>query len=208
MLSPLQTTPNVLPVPILFLPVGESLPRAFVPLQPSVEEICLPAESCGAEAYPFPESSVPWLIKVQELLTELVYRNDELRLVTVMKDEYERLSEMMEDLIWSIGQDEEDPLSTTMACVGDFLKRYSDKNFPKLEDLFPELREEEDAVLEELLAKDVGSEKDIYMPTEEEIASDAFCYIGSVMSAAGRGENAISAYTTVLRLKPDDAAAY
>ena len=38
---------------------------------------------------------MPWLIKVQELLTELVYRNDELRLVTVMKDEYEHYDEAL-----------------------------------------------------------------------------------------------------------------
>ena len=208
MLSSIQTIPNVLPVPMLLLPVGDSLPRTSVPLQPSVEEICTPTESCRAEAYPFPEGSVPWLIEVQELLSELVYRNEELHRVTVTKDEYERLSEMMEDLIWSVGQDEEDPLGTTMACVGDFLRRYADEHFPKLEDLYPELREEEDPVLEELLAKDIGNQKAIHIPTEEEIAIDAFCYIGNVMSAAGRGENAIAAYTTVLRLKPDNAAAY
>ncbi len=208
MLTPIQTIPNVLPVPMLLLPVGENLPRTSVLPQPSIEEICRPAESCGAEAYPFPESSVPWLIEVQELLSELVYRNEVLRCVTVTKDEYDRLSEMMEDFIWSVGQDEEDPLGTTMACVGDFLRRYADKHLPKLEDLYPELRKEEDPVLEELLAKDAGNRKAIHIPTEEEIAIDAFCYIGSVMSAAGRGENAIAAYTTVLRLKPDDAAAY
>ncbi len=202
MLSPIRTTQNVLSLPALSVSVGVNQQVLFAPQQP----VNRPAKNQDTAVYPFPASAVPWLIEVQELLTQLVNRNPNLRSAVVTGDEYKRLSAMMEDFIWSLGQDEEHPLAALMACVGTFMISHEKEHFPKREELWAELQEE-DAKIEAFLAKSDALEP---FPrwTEEEIAIDAFFYIGSVMSEAGRGENAIAAYTTVLRLKPDDAEAY
>ena len=201
MLSPIRTTQNILSLPALSVSVGVN-PLEFSVSPPHGNR---PAEKRASEIDIFPESAVPWLIEVQELLTKLVNRNANLRRAAVTDAEYKLLSSMMDDFIWSLGQDEEHPLAGPMACVGTFMISYEKEHFPIQEELWQEIQD--DAEIEEFLAKN-GAFEPVPKWTEEEIAIDAFCYIGSVMSAAGRGENAIAAYTTVLRLKPDDAAAY
>ena len=202
MLTPSQATQNVLPLPMLSISSGVSLADAFVP-----QRLNLPEENQIPEAVLFPEDSVPWLLSLQELLTELVSRNAELLCVTVTEAEYEQLSALMDDLCWSIGEDETHPLAAAEACVGDFIRNYEDKNFPKMRDLWPELREQ-DPIVQEILERTGANKRHIYVPTEEEVAIGAFFGLGGFLWEKGLGEQAISAYDTALRLKPDYAAAY
>ena len=202
MLTLSQTAQNVLPLPILSISSGVNLPDPFVQQQPN-----LPEENHVSEEVLFPEDSIPWLLSLQGLLTELVSRNAELRCVTVTEDEYEQLSAIMDDLCWSLGQDEKHPLAAAEACVGDFMRNYEDKNFPTMRELWPELREQ-DAIVQEILERTGANKRDLYVPTEEEVAIDAFFDLGGFLWEKGLGEQAISAYDTALRLKPDYAAAY
>ena len=202
MLTPSQTAQNVLPLPILSISSGVNLPDPFVQQQSN-----LPEENHVSEEDLFPEDSIPWLLNLQGLLTELVSRNAELRCVTVTEADYEQLSAIMDDLCWSLGQDEKHPLAAAEACVGDFMRNYEDKNFPTMRELWPELREQ-DAIVQEILERTGANKWDSYVPTEEEVAIDAFFDLGGFLWEKGLGEQAISAYDTALRLKPDYAAAY
>ena len=47
----------------------------------------------------------------------------------------------MADLIYGVGDDENHPLSAAMTLVGVLMKTYEDQHFPKLVDLYPELKE-------------------------------------------------------------------
>ncbi len=202
MLTLSQTAQNVLPLPILSISSGVNLPDPFVQKQSN-----LPEENHVSEEVLFPEDSIPWLLSLQGLLTELVSRNAELRCVTVTEADYEQLSAIMDDLCWSLGQDEKHPLAAAEACVGDFMRNYEDKNFPTMRELWPELREQ-DAIVQEILERTGANKWDSYVPTEEEVAIDAFFDLGGFLWEKGLGEQAISAYDTALRLKPDYAAAY
>lgn len=202
MLTLSQTAQNVLPLPILSISSGVNLPAPFVQQQSN-----LPEENHVSEEVLFPEDSIPWLISLQGLLTELVSRNAKLRCVTVTEADYEQLSAIMDDLCWSLGQDEKHPLAAAEACVGDFMRNYEDKNFPTMRELWPELREQ-DAIVQEILERTGANKCDSYVPTEEEVAIDAFFDLGGFLWEKGLGEQAISAYDTALRLKPDYAAAY
>ena len=202
MLTLSQTAQNVLPLPILSISSGVNLPDPFVQQQPN-----LPEENHVSEEVLFPEDSIPWLLSLQGLLTELVSRNAKLRCVTVTEADYEQLSAIMDDLCWSLGQDEKHPLAAAEACVGDFMRNYEDKNFPTMRELWPELREQ-DAIVQEILERTGANKWDSYVPTEEEVAIDAFFDLGGFLWEKGLGEQAISAYDTALRLKPDYAAAY
>ncbi len=202
MLTLSQTAQNVLPLPILSISSGVNLPDPFVQQQSN-----LPEENHVSEEDLFPEDSIPWLLNLQGLLTELVSRNAELRCVTVTEADYEQLSAIMDDLCWSLGQDEKHPLAAAEACVGDFMRNYEDKNFPTMRELWPELREQ-DAIVQEILERTGANKRDLYVPTEEEVAIDAFFDLGGFLWEKGLGEQAISAYDTALRLKPDYAAAY
>ena len=202
MLTLSQTAQNVLPLPILSISSGVNLPDPFVQQQSN-----LPEENHVSEEDLFPEDSIPWLLNLQGLLTELVSRNAKLRCVTVTEADYEQLSAIMDDLCWSLGQDETHPLAAAEACVGDFMRNYEDKNFPTMRELWPELREQ-DAIVQEILERTGANKWDIYVPTEEEVAIDAFFDLGGFLWEKGLGEQAISAYDTALRLKPDYAAAY
>ncbi len=208
MLTPTPTMPTAVPVPALSVPSRMSLPEPLIPRNaPSASE-GLPAEKHPAEEGAFSESYISWLVGIQELLTELANRTDDLRRTTATADEYKQLSAMVEELMWAVGEDFDTPLADVEVCVADFMRIYEKATFPTLEDLFPHLQEEEDPALEETLARLAAENQDIHVPTEEEIAIDAFFSLGSLLAEVDKPENAIAAYDVTIRLKPDYAAAH
>ena len=95
----------------------------------------------GVKSTPYPESATRWLISLLDLFTGIINRNENLSHIVVTETEYQQLSEVMDDLIYSVGEDENHPLSATMTLVGVLIKIYEDQHFPKLETLFPERAE-------------------------------------------------------------------
>ena len=214
MLTPTQTMPTVLPVPTLSVSLRMGLPEPIIPRhtpQTPLERACLPKEKHATEEVAPSESYVAWLVGIQELLTELANRTDDLRRPTATADEYEQLSGMLEELMWADGGNPDSPLADVGACVGDFARIYGKAHFPTMEELFPELLElehEEDPEIEAAIARLDEKNKDIHVPTEEEIAIDAFFSLGTLLADIGKAENAIAAYDGAIRLKPDYAAAH
>ena len=91
------------------------------------------------QVIPYPKNAARWLVGVFNLLTNIVNRNEDLNRVVVTETEYQQLLEVLDDLIYGVGEDENHPLSAAMALVGILIKMYEDQHFPKLADLFPEL---------------------------------------------------------------------
>ena len=214
MLTPTQTMPTGLPVPALAVSLRMSLPEPLIPRhapQTPLEREDLPEEKHTAEEVAPAESYVAWLVGIQELLTELANRTDDLRRSTATADEYKQLSGMLEELTVADGGNPDSPLAVVGACVGDFVRIYEAATFPTMEELFPELLElewEEDPEIEAAIARLDEKNKDIHVPTEEEIAIDAFFSLGTLLTDIGKAENAIAAYDGAIRLKPDYAAAH
>ena len=95
-------------------------------------------ESVDAASYP--ESQLQWLVSLLNLLVSIVNRNEDLSSVVVTETEYQQLLAVLDDLIYGVGEDENHPLSAAMALVGRLIKVYKDQHFPKLADLYPELK--------------------------------------------------------------------
>ena len=88
-----------------------------------------------------PESATQWLISLLDLLAGIVNRNADLSHIAITETEYQQLLGVLNDLIYSVGENEDHPLSSTMALGGLLIKTYEDEHFPKLVDIFPELAE-------------------------------------------------------------------
>ena len=95
-------------------------------------------ESVDAASYP--ESQLQWLVSLLNLLVGIVNRNEDLSSLVVTETEYQQLSAVLDDLIYGVGDDESHPLSAAMTLVGRLIKTYEDQHFPKLVDLYPELK--------------------------------------------------------------------
>ena len=80
-----------------------------------------------------PESAEQWLLSLLDLFVGIVNRNQDFSRVVISESEYQQLSEIMDDLIYGVGDDENHPLSASMTLVGVFIKAYEDQHFPKLE---------------------------------------------------------------------------
>ena len=150
---------------------------------------------------PYPESAAQWLVGVFNLLTNIVNRNEDLNRVVVMETEYQQLSEVLDDLIYGVGEDENHPLSAVMVLVGMLIKAYEDEHFPKLADLFPELAKTASV---EPTSEMRNASSSISGGMDTDFAA-AFFSIGHLFSEAGKEEKAISAYNLAIRIKPDYA---
>ena len=151
------------------------------------------------DVVPYPDGAAQWLMDLLNLLAAIVNRNEDLSRLTITETEYQQLSIILDDLIYSVGDDENHPLSAAMTLVGVLMKTYEDQHFPKLVDLFPELKE--DTSVEER-----GVSKNSAATMSEKIETNfaaAFFSIGHLFLEGGKEEKAISAYNLAIRIKPD-----
>ena len=79
---------------------------------------------------PYPESAAQWLTSLLDLFTGIINRNENLSHIVVTETEYQQLSEVMDDLIYSVGEDENHPLSATMTLVGILVRCMKINTFP------------------------------------------------------------------------------
>ena len=103
--------------------------------QPPVQE--------SVDAVPYPEGALEWLVSLLNLLTRIVNKHKNFdRVVVVTKTEYQQFSEVLDDLIYGVGEDENHPLSPVMTLVGLIIKTYEDKHCPKLTESLSKLSRE------------------------------------------------------------------
>ena len=156
------------------------------------------------DATPYPESAAQWLISLLNLLDGIADQNKDLNRVVVTETEYQRLSAVLDDLVYGVGEDETHPLSAAMTLVGTLIKTYEDQHFPKLTDLFPELTKESSD-------KTTDEGRNATATILGQIATDfviVFFSIGCLLWKGGKAEEAISAYDLAIRINPDYASVY
>ena len=155
-----------------------------------------------AESGTYPESDYQWLMEVLETLTDIVERNVDNNFAALPKVDYEQLDAVLKELIYTVGDNEKHPLAPLMDFIGVLISQYEDEHFPKLPDLFPELKEG-------LELNDKKNENQQDNPTKESqkptiaLAAEAFFPIGNLLSHGGKTEEAISAYDQVIQLNPE-----
>ncbi len=141
-----------------------------------------------------PESATQWLIRLLDLVTSIVNHNEDLNQVAVTEIEYHQLIEILDDLIHSVGDDENHPLTETMTLVGELIKTYEDQNFPKLtNDVIVETSSNySEAVPNQSGQIDTGFVNVLYV-------------IGCLLSKEGKSVEAISAFNLAISINPDNA---
>lgn len=200
MLTGRQISQNVLPPLAISVSVG--LNRTEVQKQDRFVPDQIPCKKT-VEVETNLESTSQWLVAVLNLLTDIVERNPDLNCPLITEQDYKQLSEILEDLIYGIGEDEHHPLWSSMAFIGGLIKRYEDEHFPKLMDIFPIMKGNPP-----VKAAPPNRKSTITIWTETEIAIHAFFSIGGLFSQVRSHKNAISAYDMTLHLKPNFAEAY
>lgn len=220
MLTSTQTAKNVLP--LLAPPT---------PMQPSVlesekQDPFVTQQSPLLETVkvaPYSENDYRWLVYVLELLIEIGNRSESLSFDTVSRSDYRQLSPLLEELVFTVGENVHHPATSLMMLVGFLVERYETENVPKLSELSPEPVEEDPVesddeweILEirDLTPEEMQQLEKEYPPaailewSETEVAIHAFFSMGNILSEGGWVREAISAYDMALRLKSDYAEAY
>ena len=215
-----QTAKNVLP---LLAPPTTTQPSMlesqkqtpFATQQVLFQEITKPV--------PYSESDYRWLAHVLELLIEIGNRDENLSFNTVLRHDYKQLSFLLEELVFTIGENVYHPATSLMMLVGFLVERYEAENVPKLSELPPEPIEEEPIEwndewkiieISDLTPEEIQELEKYHPPaailewSETEVAIHAFFSMGNILSEGGWISEAISAYDMALRLKSDYAAAY
>ena len=144
-----------------------------------------------------PESATEWLISLLDLFTILVNHNEDLNQVKVTETDYNQLSEILDDLIHSVGEDENHPLATTMTLVGVLIKTYEDRHFSKL--------------TEDVLVDTSSNNSDATTNQSGQIYTDfvnVLYSIGCLFWKEGKAEKAISAYDLAICISPDNPIIY
>ena len=220
MLTSRQTAKNVLP---LLAPPTTT--------QPSMLESQKQAPFLSQQAplletvksVPYSESDYRWLAYVLELLIEIGNRDENLSFNTVLRYDYKQLSFLLEELVFTVGENVHHPATSLQLLVGFLVERYETENVPKLSELPPEPIEEEPVEwndqweiieISDLTPEEMQELKKYHPPaailewSETEVAIHAFFSMGNILSEGGWVSEAISAYDMVLRLKPDYTEAY
>ena len=199
MLTGMPNPQNILST---FTPFGPPVLSAHVLPNQALLRSTLPFTNGFVDVTPYPESATQWLINLLYLFADIVNRNEDLSRIVVTETEYQQLSEVLDDLIYSVGEDENHPLSATMTLVGVLIKMYEDQHFPKLDALFPELAE--GAPVEA-----ASENMDAITTISGQIDTDfviVFFSIGCLLWKSGKSKKAISAYDLAICINPNYAS--
>ena len=181
----------------------------IVPSMPQLLDNSKPLQtrtSVPAVPSPYPETAYQWLVEVLDGLIDFGQRHGHYGVINLSEDEYQWLfDDVLEELICSVGEDENHPLAPLMTCIFRLIDNYEDKYVPELTELFPELAEETPV--------EISSENNNPPPyaselSDSELAAHAFFSIGCLLWEGGKAEKALSAYDTAIQLQPDYAEVY
>ena len=186
---------------LLLTDVIPSMPQLLdssKPLQTRTSEPAVPL--------PYPETAYQWLVEVLDGLIDFGKRHGHYGVINLSDSEYEWLDDILEKLIYSVGENESHPLSLLMDFIIRIIANYEDAYVPKLIERFPELAEE-------VPIKTTNENSNPPPPyaselSDSELAAHAFFAIGCLLWEGGKAEKALSAYDTAIRLQPDYAEVY
>ena len=154
---------------------------------------------------PYPETAYQWLARVLDGLIDFGQRHGYYGVIKLTKDEYQWLDDVLEELIYSVGEDENHPLAPLMDFIIRVIDNYEDAYVPKLTELFPELAEK----------SPIGKTNENSNPpryaselSDSELAAHAFFSIGCLLWEGEKTEKALSAYDTAIQLQPDYGEVY
>ena len=180
----------------------------IVPSMPQLLDNSKPLQTRTSEPVvpsPYPETAYQWLVEVLDGFIDFGQRHGHYGVIKLTEDEYQWLDDILEKLIYSIGENENHPLAPLMDFIIRLIANYEDKYVPKLTERFPELAEE----------APIGKTNENNNPppyaselSDGELAAHAFFAIGCLLSEGGKAEKALNAYDTAIRLKPDYAEVY
>ena len=180
----------------------------IVPNMPQLLDNSKPLQTRTSEpavSPPYPETAYQWLVKVLDGLIDFGQRHGHYGVIKLSEDEYQWLDDVLEKLIYSVGENENHPLDPLMTFIIRIIANYEDAYVPKLTERFPELAEEAP------IAKTQENNKPPPYASElsdGELAAHAFFAIGCLLWQGAKAEKALSAYDTAVRLQPDYAAVY
>ena len=200
-LPKMALTPGVLEWNLSLTDVVPSMPQLLDDSKPLQTRTSEPAVSP-----PYPETAYQWLVEVLDGLIDFRRRHGHYGVIDLSKVEYQWFfDDVLNELICSVGEDENHPLAPLMEFVMRLIDNYEDAYVPKLTELFPELAEE----------APIGKTNENNNPpryaselSENELAAHAFFSIGCLLSEGGKAEKALDAYDTAMRLQPDYAEVY
>ncbi len=185
---------------LLLTDIVPSMPQLLdnsQPLQTRASEPAVPA--------PYPETAYQWLVETLDGLIDFGQRHGHYGVINLSDGEYEWLDDILEKLIYSVGENESHPLAPLMDFIIRIIANYEDKYVPKLTERFPELAEEAPI---ETTGENSNPPPYASELSDSELAAAAFFSIGCLLSEGGKSEKALSAYDTAIRLQPDYAAVY
>ena len=167
------------------------------PLQTRTSEPAVPP--------PYPETAYQWLVKVLDGLIDFGQRHGHYGVINLSDSEYDWLDDILEKLIYSVGENRSHPLAPLMDFIIRIIANYEDAYVPKLTERFPELAEEAP-----IKTTNKNSNPPPYASelSDSELAAHSFCAIGCLLWEGGKAEKALAAYDTAIRLQPDYAEVY
>ena len=155
---------------------------------------------------PYPERAYQWLTEVLDGLIDFGKRHGHYGVINLSEGEYQWLmDDVLEELICSVGEDENHPLAPLIEFIIRLIDNYEDKYVPKLTELFPELAEETPI---EVSSENSNPPRYASELSDGELAAHGFFSIGCLLWEGGKTEKALSAYDTAIRLQPNYAEVY
>ena len=180
----------------------------IVPSMPQLLDSSQPVQTRTSESTvpsSYPNTAYQWLVEVLDGLIDFGQRHGHYGVINLSEDEYQWLDGVLEELIYSVGENENHPLAPLMDFIIRLIANYEDKYVPKLTELFPELAEEApiETTSENSNPPPYASEL-----SDSELAAHGFFSIGCLLWEGGKAEKARSAYDTAIRLQPDYVEVY
>ena len=180
----------------------------IVPSMPQLLDSAIPLQTRASEPAvppPYPETAYQWLVETLDGLIDFGQRHGHYGVINLSEDEYQWLDDILEELIYSVGENESHPLAPLMDFIIRIIANYEDKYVPKLTERFPELAEEAP-----IKTTNENSNPPPYASelSDSELAASAFFSIGCFLWEGGKSEKALAAYDTAIRLQPDYAEVY
>ena len=179
-----------------------------VPSMPQLLDSSKPLQtrtSKSTTSPPYPETAYQWLAEVLNGLIDFGQQHGHYGVINLSDSEYQWLDDVLEKLIYSVGENQSHPLAPLMDFIIRIIANYEEVYVPKLTERFPELAEEEPI---ETTNENSNSPPYASELSDSELAAHGFFSIGCLLWEGGQVEKALSAYDTAIRLQPNYAEVY